>query len=37
MKRPQFPSRKLDVLGLQTMLEIAAGAVFSVMLLRWIM
>ena len=37
MKRPQFPLRKLDTLGIQTTLEIAAGAVFSVMLLRWVM
>lgn len=36
MKRsPHLP--KLDLLGVQTALEVAAGGVFAAVLLRWVM
>lgn len=37
MKRPHFHLPKLDILDLQTALEIAAGGVATAMLLRWVM
>jgi hypothetical protein len=36
MKRPHLPLQKIDILGLQTGLELAIGAVAAAMLLRWI-
>jgi hypothetical protein len=38
MKLPHtFHAPKFDLLGLQTVLELAAGAVATVLLLRWMM
>ena len=37
MKLPPMQLRKLDILGVQTALEVAAGGLFTAMLLRWIM
>ena len=39
MKRPSIRLPKVDVhsLGFQTKLELAAGAVFTALLLRWLM
>jgi hypothetical protein len=38
MKFPPFHKPKLDVhsLGLQTCLELAAGGLFTVLLIRWV-
>lgn len=38
MKFPPFQKPKLDLrsLGLQTCLELAAGGVFTVVLIRWV-
>jgi hypothetical protein len=37
MKRPSLLPPKFDLLALQTTLELAAGAVLTAMLLRWVM
>jgi hypothetical protein len=37
MKRSPITLPKLDLLGLQTALEVAAGGVFTAVLLRWMM
>ena len=38
MKRPRIPLSKIDIhsLGFQTKLELAVGAVFTALLLRWL-
>jgi hypothetical protein len=39
MKRPPVRHRRIDVhsLGFQTTIEIAAGGLFTILLLRWLM
>ena len=37
MKRSPRTVSKIDVLGVQTALEVAAGGVFAAVLLRWVM
>jgi hypothetical protein len=36
MKRPQLRLQKIDLLGLQTGLELALGGLGAVILLRWV-